>query len=81
MARTVLARSGYYVIALPNHYVAAAYDGQSSAVFFDANAGWAEFSTEASFTAMITYFFTNPEVTQGYRCSGRDIYILPFEAA
>jgi hypothetical protein len=81
IARIVSARAGYYIIALPNHYVAAAYDGRSSGVFFDPNAGAAEFGTVDSLSAMITYYFSNPEVTQKYKCSGSDIHILPFEKA
>lgn len=80
IARKVTGAAGFYIIALPNHYVAAAYDGEGKGVFFDPNAGAAEFDGVHSFTAMLTYYFTNPEVTTAYECSGDTIYVLPLSA-
>lgn len=80
IARKITSGAGYYIIALPNHYVAAAYDGRAKGVFFDPNAGAAEFDGVHSLTAMLTFYFTNPEVTEAYQCTGETIHVLPLSA-
>jgi hypothetical protein len=78
ISNTITGNPGYYIIALPNHYVAASYNGKEG-TFFDPNAGAGLFINAVSLSAMLTFYFTRPKVTQAYDCSGKDIYLIPFK--
>ncbi len=70
--------SGYYIIALPVHYIAASNVG-GEFTFFDPNCGAAYTNNARNFATMYRSFFSSSQVSDSYECTGKNLDILRFQ--
>lgn len=80
ISRIVMSEPGYYLIGIPGHYVTAICSNSGSTVFFDCNAGAAEFSNTDGLVRMLAGYFNNRQVMDLYTGNTNNVYIMRFDA-
>jgi len=80
ISRIVMSEPGYYLIGIPGHYVTAVCSRSGSTVFFDCNAGAAEFSGVDGMIRMLAGYFNNKQVMDLYTGSTNNVHIMRFDA-